>query len=290
MTGNKEDAFRSAVERAFRGNQAEIDKYQSVSYVPTDSEFQRCSALVMEALERLPAAAEVDLETFAFMVGIGPSALRKREDLPAPHNHVKREVASLGGKSRPSLKPVWTIQQVKAYRDDRAEHSEDKKDEQSSAAVSRRDKRKELERTLPTLLEHLQECRARAQKTNAPRDWARAMDASTEVIVAISGHILGFVDLHNLSRDELRDAFRDGARIERMTMRQALTSRTWADVSALQPWAYEYGKFAEALAKSFVVREHDFLAAAVARSEKVGLDDLPKAKPGNPGGRRTLRM
>lgn len=284
MTRNKEAAYRSAIEHAFRGKQADIDKHQAVSYVPTDPEFQRSSAIVMDALEQLPDSEEVDLETFAFMLGIGPSALNKREDRPDPYKRLESEVPSMGGKTRPSSKPVWTIQQVKTYRDDKAEHGEERKDEQSSAAVSRRSKRKELKDKLTALLELLHEHHQQAQKSDAPPDVMRVVSTAVEAIVTMNGLLLGFVGLHNLSRDELRDAFRAGARIERVTLRQAMIERTWASPAALQPWAYEYQRLIE----DYVVRERDLVAAAVARSENNDLGELPKAKSTPP--RKGLRM
>lgn len=287
MTHNKEAAFRSAVARAFRGNDAKIDEYEAVTYDPTNAEFQHCCAEVMQALEGLPDTEKVDLDTFAFMLGIGPNALGKRKDKPVACDREESAVSSMAGKTRPSYKPVWTIQQVKVYRSGRTKQDEQKKDEQSSVAVSRRDKRRELKRALPSLLQQLQERQKRAKETNAPRDWANVMDTVAEVLVATSGLILGFVDLHNLSREELRDALRAGARIERMTLRQAVIERGWASAAALRPWAYEYQRFVKSVIEGYVVRESDLVAAAVARSENEDLGGLPKGKPGR---RNSLRL
>lgn len=275
MTRNKEAAYASAVEHAFRGKPADIKRLKNVSYAPTDPVFQRCAAEVMQALKGLKKTDTVDLDTFAFMVGVGPSALSKRDDLPEPHSRITRDVPSLGGKKRPSSMRLWTIQQVEIYLKDRIEGDESRKDQQSSAAVSRQRRRTEQKQNIVNLLAQLQKAMAKATKTRALPDWMRTTKIACEVIVAMNGQILGFVDLHNLSPEELRDAFSAGARVERLTLREALIERTWVNVAALRPWAREYRQLMETYASG----ERELLAASVARSEAEDLKSLPDAAP-----------
>lgn len=287
MTRNKDAAYCAAVERAFRDDKdgTKIDSYKAVTYSATDPVYQRCCADVLAALNALPEEekidgkmepATVDLDTFAFMLGIGPSALSKQEDKnkPAPHVYVDREVASLGGKVRISSKPYWTLRQVKDYRSIREERDENKKNKQSSTALARRNKRKEARAIAKDLQEQLHGALERLRDSESSFEMKNFADIAVKALVNANRLLLGFVDLHNLSRDELRDAFRAGARIECMTLRHALTKRTWASPSALQPWVREYGRVIEA----YVVRERDLVAAAVARSETNELEELPKAK------------
>lgn len=293
MTNSKDAAYCSAVARAFRGDAVTITEYESVPYDLTDSEFLRRSADVLDVLDQLPneemvngepKMTTVDLDTFAFMLGIGPSALSKHKEKPKSHSSFSTVVPTLGNKTRKSTKPLWTLQQVKAYRKECEKKAEERSDEKSKAADKRKLDRSDAKRKSTMLLEKLRVAYERLRNSNSPTEMKDFAGITVEVIVNANSHLLGFVDLHNLSRDELSDAFRAGARIERTTMRQALTSRTWSNASALQPWINEYGLLVEA----FVVRERNLLAASLARSETEEFGRILPA--GNTAVRKDFRM
>jgi hypothetical protein len=220
MTSNKEKAYYAAVERAFRGDASKTNQYKSVAYEPLDPQFQKGAAEVLAALNDLADSETVNKKTFAFMLAIGPSAIGKYKTLKGP--------------------VLWTVKQVKAFRVKRAKKEEDIKNDRSSKAVARQDTKKREAAKREQVLADLPEQVAQLSNSDATPDMRDVVKVLANVIVVLGGRILCFVDLHSLTREELTSAFRAGARIERMTLREALIVRVWVNPAERMPWIAGY--------------------------------------------------
>jgi len=150
-------------------------------------------------------------------------------------------VVDPGGTTRTVKGPLeWTVKKVIAFRESRKKSKDEAGDTQSRKAVERTAKKKQAavarKHAGTGLLEKIDKLR----KSDASPEVRDILKLMANMIVSNDNRILGFVDLHSLTRDELTSAFRVGARIERMTLREALIVRTWVSSAERMPWLAGY--------------------------------------------------